>query len=172
MKRPYKTQPGTLQHRAVEYFLRQPEGHTLSTAELAEALDAEVTNMATALELPVRAELLARSRIDGRGTTFFWRLGLEGLRLKREHTGEPAPARPVRKVLGEEDGLGPMPVQQLDGLANEAALRAPIEGGELQMMLIGGGGLVLTRDFQRFRLSNLETEELARFIAHRAGVRL
>lgn len=67
----YTTQPGTLPHRAVEYFRAHPKAE-LSSAALAEAIDAPDANVAACLYKAVRFGLL-HARKDGR--LLMWSLG-------------------------------------------------------------------------------------------------
>lgn len=71
----YKTQPGTIPHRAVEYLRTLPPGTEVSTATLADAVGHEGdTNLAPFLLAAVKHGAIVPRKVKG-VRSYFWSLG-------------------------------------------------------------------------------------------------
>jgi hypothetical protein len=72
---PYETVPGTVPHRALEWFKQQPPGTVVTTAVLGEALGVESNSFSTWLSPARKAGLLQAETRKGEGRTLYWSLG-------------------------------------------------------------------------------------------------
>ena len=97
---PYKTQPGTIPHKAVQFLKTQGEGCEFTTAQLCEAIGCDTENFAYMMRRAIQAGLIAPRTKPGRGKLLFWRLG-DGKPLPKAEDHEedaPLPRKPEPKV--------------------------------------------------------------------------
>lgn len=96
---PYETVPGTVPHRALEWFKKQDRGTVVTTAVLGEALGVESNSFSAWLAPARKAGLLRAETRKGEGRTLFWSLG-DGT---PEPDEEDAPADPAGKPAAQAD---------------------------------------------------------------------
>lgn len=113
----YRTQPGTLAHRVVEWLETQPPGAKFSTAEICEAIDADPSGFVPCVLTAVREGVLRRHRRPENMRVSDWSLG-NGVPLEGEGSPDPVPAAPPPAPVE--------PMRQPKRLKVASVCRAPI----------------------------------------------
>lgn len=84
----YKTQPGTIPHRVLQYLQSKPEGFEISSAELAEELGIDPVGIVQCLASPRKHGTLAVRTPPENRRVLLWSVG-DGVPEEQAHDFEP-----------------------------------------------------------------------------------
>jgi len=101
----YKTQPGTIPHRAVAYLRTLPPGTQKSTAELAHAIDADPETIVFTMRPARDAGMVNAEYVPGDKRRLYWSLGngLQQPTPAEQPDKQPAPTREAAKPKAKKE---------------------------------------------------------------------
>lgn len=177
----YDPQPGTIPYRVIQHLRSQPKGDDFSTAQLAEALEIDITSLGGSMLTPVKHGLIARRKDPDTGLVY-WRLG-NGIPLIQpddEDKDEPltdlrerkkTPAAELAKLLGQPHTPRNSAKARAPAAAPAPAQDAPAcEPAALRVGVFSDGSVTLERDGTCLALDRDDLAMVRAFIGAAMGV--